>query len=486
MVNHRPLYHYTAPAYWMNDPNGLIQHQGVYHLFYQHNPGAAVWGNMHWGHAASRDLAHWQHLPIALAPTPGGPDESGVWSGCIVDLDGQPTAVYTGQTGLSETVCLAAGRDNLAAWEKHPRNPVISRPPAGLDTVGFRDPYVWREGGTWNMVIGSGLRDRGGMVLRYTSPDLLNWRFEGPLLTGDASRHEPVWTGEMWECPNFFPLGDEHVLIVSPMALYPSRSLYTLYFIGAYDGGTFRPSTVAKMDGGDLYFYAPQAFQDEQGRRIVMGWSREARSERAVVQEGWAGVMTLPRVLSLRADGQMTQQPAPELELLRGEERAWKDIALAPGLDPLAVEGLSGDTLEMEVVFHLGAARDDRDGELGLLVRRSPDGEEVTTIRVDLATETLVVDTLRSSLSSEDWPGEYEIPVDLSGANLLSLRVFLDRSIIEVYANEVAVITARVYPTRADATGIAFTAARRPGLIASLRVWEMGSAFEESSGRQRT
>ena len=474
MVNQRPKYHFMPPSNWMNDPNGLIQYQGVYHLFYQHNPDAAVWGNMHWGHASSRDLVHWEHHPAALAPTPGGPDEAGVWSGCVVDWNGQPTAVYTGLTTAGESVCLATSRDGLLTWEKHAQNPVIGGPPAELDTLGFRDPYVWREDGQWKMVIGSGLRERGGMVLQYTSPDLLQWQYVGPLLMGDVNQTEPVWAGEMWECPNFFRMGDEHVLIISPMDLHPSRSLYTLYLLGAYDGSAFKPRVMAKMDGGDMYFYAPQVFADEQGRRIALGWSREARTEKASVREGWAGVMTLPRLLQMRADGHLTQQPVPELQALRGAAKAWKDIPLSPEEKPVTLEGLSGDTLEIEAVFHLGAAREDRDGEVGLLVRRSPDEEEVTEIRVDLRAGALVVDSLRSSLSSEDFPGAYEIPLDLSGANLLTLRVFLDRSIIEVFANEVAVITTRVYPTRESSTGIAFFARRRAGLIASLQAWEMG------------
>lgn len=475
MVNQRPKYHFMPPANWMNDPNGLVQHQGVYHLFYQHNPDAAVWGNIHWGHASSLDLVHWQHLPLALAPTSGGPDESGVWSGCMVEWDGLPTAVYTGRRGETENVCLAISRDGLLTWEKHPRNPVITVP-TELETEGFRDPYAWQENGRWKMVIGSGIRGQGGAVLQYTSPDLLEWQYEGPLLVGDADQLEPVWTGEMWECPNFFPLSDEHVLMISPMDLHPSRSLYTLYMVGAYTGSTFQPRHIAKMDGGDVYFYAPQAFKDSQGRRIAMGWSREARSEKAAVQDGWAGVMTLPRLISIRADGQLTQQPVPEIQALRGEGRAWKDIPLPVDQGPVTLDGLAGDTLELEVIFHLGAASENQEGELGLLVRRSPDDEEVTEIRVDLAAKVLVVDTLRSSLSSEDYPGAYEIQMDLSGANLLTLRVFLDHSIIEVFANDVAVITTRVYPTRSSSTGIGFFARRNPGLIASLQAWEMGEA----------
>jgi beta-fructofuranosidase len=321
MDNQRPQYHFLPPANWVNDPNGLIQWQGTYHLFYQHNPQAAVWGSIHWGHAASQDLVHWQHMPIALAPSPGGPDEDGVWSGCAIDWDGTPAVLYTGRVGQDENICLATSRDTLLTWEKHANNPIIAGAPLELQQVGFRDPYVWRMEDRWMMVVGSGIRDAGGAILLYTSTDLLNWQYQGPLIVGDMRQKEPIWTGEMWECPNFFPLpGDprgRYLLIISPMGFDPSRSLYTLYMLGEFDGQFFTPETLAQMDGGDLYFYAPQAFLDQQGRRIAFGWAREARTVEASLQAGWAGVMTLPRVLEAGPDGRLRQRPAPEVEALR-------------------------------------------------------------------------------------------------------------------------------------------------------------------------
>ncbi|HEX9019173.1 MAG TPA: glycoside hydrolase family 32 protein, partial [Anaerolineaceae bacterium] len=332
MDKHRPNYHFMPPANWMNDPNGLIQWNGTYHLFYQHNPASAGWGSMHWGHATSQDLVHWQHLPIALAPTPDGPDHTGVWSGCMVDWNRVPTAVYTARDGEREHVSLASSHDNFLTWEKFSGNPVIVDPPAGLDLVAFRDPCVWRVDGGWKMVIGSGIRGVGGAILLYSSANLTDWHFLGPLVVGDATQKEPLWAGEMWECPNFFPLGDRHILMISAMAVNPTgQGLYSMYMAGKFSDNHFTPEVAAKLDGGDIFFYAPQAFQDERGRRIAFGWSQEARSLEVQRTAGWAGVMTLPRLLEWRSDGWMGQRPVPEVELLRGTEQHWPRFSVAPG-----------------------------------------------------------------------------------------------------------------------------------------------------------
>ena len=171
------------PHNWMNDPNGPIWWKGQYHLFYQLNPHAAVWGDMHWGHAVSPDMMHWHHQPIALAPTPGGPDSEGCFSGSAVVFEGEPTFIYTGVQNappdqatmrdgsdkLRETQMLAiAEDDNLLRWKKAEK-PVIPAPPPGMMVTGFRDPCPWREGDTWYLGIGSGERGKGGCVLLYRS-----------------------------------------------------------------------------------------------------------------------------------------------------------------------------------------------------------------------------------------------------------------------------------------------------------------------------
>ena len=235
---HRPRYHFLPPANWMNDPNGLIQWKGAYHLFYQHNPNGPLWGTMHWGHAVSSDLVHWTHLPIALAPTPNSVDEDGCWSGCAVDDGGVPTLIYTGVVaaapkGWKQTVCVARGDGDLVAWRKDARNPVIAGPPPELPTVGFRDPYVWRDGDGWSMVIGSGIEGVGGALLLYRSPDLVRWDYVGVLYARDETLTDPLWTGRMWACPALFPLGDRHVLSVS---VHDNRRRPTLNYPVAFVG----------------------------------------------------------------------------------------------------------------------------------------------------------------------------------------------------------------------------------------------------------
>jgi beta-fructofuranosidase len=236
----------------MNDPNGVIEWQGRYHLFYQFNPYGAVFGLKHWGHAVSDDLVHWEDLPIALTPTPDGPDAAGCWSGCMVDADGVPTVVYTGVREKRyelQTQCLATSHDDLLTWEKDPANPVLSEIPAELgSTHDFRDPFVWREEKTWFMVLASQVVGVGGVALLYRSPDLHQWEYLHPLLVGEAAS-----TGDVWECPNFFPLGDKWVLIIAGKGRdFPFT---TFYVIGDYADGRFTPESGGVLDHG--YFYAP-------------------------------------------------------------------------------------------------------------------------------------------------------------------------------------------------------------------------------------
>ena len=320
---HRPRYHFLPPANWMNDPNGAIEWQGRYHLFYQHNPRAAFWDDMHWGHARSDDLVHWTDLPLALIPGPGS-DEDGCWSGCALDDDGTPTLVYTGVQGdyrlpHNQRVCLARADDDLLHWRKDPANPVIAVPPPGLRLTGFRDPCVWREGGDWLMAIGAGIQDVGGAVLLYKSPDLRRWQYLHPLCVGDSRDRSGLWTGLVWEVPQFFRLGDRHVLLFTA---WDEDPLYAAYFTGLYQEGRFVPQALHKLDYGDEHFRAAHSMLDSRGRRIVWGWIGEGRSVEAQKRAGWAGVMSLPRVLDMRADGALAMRPAPELESLRGSSSA--------------------------------------------------------------------------------------------------------------------------------------------------------------------
>ncbi|MCX6018872.1 MAG: glycoside hydrolase family 32 protein [Chloroflexi bacterium] len=210
----RPTAHFTAERNWINDPNGLIQLDSVYHLFYQHNPNGPFWGDMHWGHATSRDLVHWKHQPLALFPDHNY-DAAGVFSGCAVRVGDVVYFHYTGVqvntpvSGAQGRPCLAISRDGLRTFEKHPANPLVAEPPAGVGGGDFRDHSIWREADGWHMAVGASIEQKFGAVWHYRSDDLVKWDDLGPMIVDDA----PARNGQMWECPDFFALGNQHVLL---------------------------------------------------------------------------------------------------------------------------------------------------------------------------------------------------------------------------------------------------------------------------------
>lgn len=478
---HRPQYHFLPPNNWMNDPNGLIQWKGQYHLFYQHNPNGPYWdwGAIHWGHAVSEDLVHWTDLPLALTPTQGGADQDGCFSGCAVDNNGIPTLIYTGVR--PESQCIATSTHNLLKWEKYAGNPVIAAPPKDLKVTGFRDPCVWRESDTWYMLIGSDIQDVGGTALLYKSPDLIHWEYMHPLLIGDKNQTDPIWTGTMWECPDFFPLGDKHVLIVSVLNTEQPRdkALYAVYFVGTYFDHKFTPEIMRRLDFGDTLFYAPRTLLDDKGRRIMWGWIKEGRSDKAQRAAGWAGVMSLPRVLSMRPDGLLDMNPVPELEILRGKHHRLADIVLTPTSSGI-LEDVQGDCFEIVVEFEWGNAGDaDIAREFGIKVRCSPDGKEKTCIVYDRVAKLLAVDQERSSLSTDVHRDEQGGTLDLSAGESLKLHVFFDCSVVEVYANGRACVTSRIYPSRADSLGVDLFASGGSVTLNTMDIWEMTSIWTD-------
>lgn len=471
---HRPLYHFVPPANWMNDPNGLLQWRGRYHLFYQYNPNGPVHGTIHWGHAVSDDLVHWRDLPIALAPTPGGPDKDGVFSGCAVVRDGVPTLVYTGIGPEVQCIAQAADPDDadLTVWHKHDANPVIAEPPPDLQVRGFRDPFVWREDDGWYCAIGSGIKGAGGAVLLYRSQDLLRWEYLHELSRNEAGDGDRVGDrigdrigDRMWECPNFFPLGDRHVLLVSSV---PSHAV--LAMTGEYRAHRFTPDSMAVLGEGGS-FYAPQVMLDEHGRRLIWGWLREDRSAAAQVAAGWSGVLSLPAELSLNSDGALCARPAAELTSLRAAHRHYDDALVAPGRDG-RFDALSGTQLEIEAVLLPGTAR-----EAGLLLFESPDGAERTRLYFDRDLQQVVIDRTHTSLDTTTVRDVRSASLRLGPADELRLRVFLDGSVIEVFANGGLYLACRVYPTLGESRHVRPFANGGAATLRSLDAWELRSIW---------
>ena len=462
---HQPRYHFVAPSGWLNDPNGLTQREGVYHLFYQHNPHGAFHDGIHWGHATSRDLVTWTDEPIALAPSPG-PDEDGCWSGVLVDDDGVPTLVYSGhREGQLEVGCVATGSADLRTWTKDPANPVVEAPP-GLDLLEFRDSCVWREGGMWRQIIGAGIRDVGGTALLFESSDLRDWKYLGPLAVGDVTGRSGLggppdakdWTGAVWECLDLFHLGSQgtgapgtgradgtDVLVFSA---WQGDTFHPLCLTGTYRGDAFEPTELHRFDLGEGAFYAPQSFRDESGRRIVFGWLQEERARSTSIAAGWSGAISLPRVMSL--DGGIPSfAPAPEVAALRRDPVEivphGSPVALRPGAE---VAGPVGDQLDLEIDLAIPTG-----GVAHLVLLATPDGAEQTVLEIghdhdEMATVRL--DRSRSSLDPDAWPTDRSGQIPIGADGTISVRALLDHSALELFLNGQP-LTARAYPTRPDA-----------------------------------
>ncbi|MDS2173921.1 glycoside hydrolase family 32 protein [Nesterenkonia sp. CL21] len=451
----RPTYHFTAPAGWLNDPNGVAQHDGIYHLFYQHNPESAAHHRIHWGHAVSTDLVRWEERPLALVPGEGA-DEDGCWSGVLVHHEGTPMLVYSGRRGERELPCLAVGSADMDHWTPLP-DPVIDHPPTGTPLSGFRDHCVWREGGRWRQLIGSGRRGLGGCTFLYESEDLRHWTLLGSLAedtVGEIALDDPEWTGTMWECIDFFSMvpgvdgrtgppdgttGQPHVLIFS--AWHEGVTLHPLAAVGTYDGRRFRIEHVQRLDLGGRHAYAPQTFVDESGRRVLWAWMQEGRSEHAQREAGWSGAMAAPRRVWLDERLHVCVEPVQELTSLRQSETAPRQ----DGTTTVLADSVTVDA-EIDVTIPVGES-------VELLLFTTADGREQTRVVVDRVRPgglRVTMDRRRASLdpTTDRSPHAGEV---LTETDRIQVRLLLDASSIELFV-EGASLTSRVYPTRADAS----------------------------------
>lgn len=466
----RPQYHFLPPANWMNDPNGLIQWKGQYHLFYQYNPYAPIHDRIHWGHAVSSDLVHWTDLPIALTPTVGRADAEGCWSGCAIDNNGIPTLFYSGH--YPQVVCQATSADDLLSWQYSSNNPVIDGPPPELATGAgghFRDPFVWKQGNCWYLLMGSKQEGVGGILLLYRSLDLMTWEYLHPLLVGGVSIHQPVWTGMMWECPNFLDFGEQQVLLFSVQNAL-DELLYSLYMTGVFRDEHFLPHTQGKLAHGG-YFYAPQVLRDDRGRTIMWGWLMEGRKKSLSIEAGWAGVMSVPIMVDLLPTGCLSLEPVPELKTLREEHWQYEAIELNDARNFLHNDS-HDDRLEILAVYEL-----DQDCEFGLKVRCSPDDQEQTCIVYQSAAQQISIEREQSSINPDVDRENCSVVLESITGELLTLHIFLDHSVLEVFVNGRCYLASRIYPERHDSLGIELFCCKGRVMVKSLNIWQLASMW---------
>ncbi|MEL7370146.1 MAG: glycoside hydrolase family 32 protein [Myxococcota bacterium] len=460
---HRPRFHFTPPSQWMNDPNGLIYVDGVYHLFYQYNPNANTWGDIHWGHATSTDLVHWTHHAPALFPDPKGLGV--VASGSAVVDHNNSSQKQRGQHPVlvalfshfppdgRQVQSAAFSHDQGRTWTMHSGNPILVE-----DSLqDFRDPKVfWYEpDNRWVMVIAA--KDR---VLLYTSTGLLQWTRRAEFAPGGAAAEG------MWECPDLFPLsiGDvtKWVLLVSVQQSGPSGGSAMQYFIGQFDGTRFvaddLPAPLWLDFGTDCYAGVSWSNLPNDERTII-AWMSSWRYADRVPTTVWRGAMTLPRRLSLtktREGIRLRCVPVPQLQKLRQS--------------PIAIDAGRGDLPEQsaEVRFQVksSTASPLQDTHITL---KSAAGDALR-INVNISTKSLVVDRRDAVGRTEILQQTIQAPIpeDVLTSKTLEGVIFVDQSSVEIFLGDgLLCATALVFPEAplrrfeagtGDNTSIAITA----------------------------
>ena len=453
---HYPRYHFSPPEAWINDPKGLIYHKGKYHLFFQYDPTLKNGQRSlrTWGHAVSTDLLHWVDWPVAMWPDIPE-DLNGVYSGnCVIDSQGRLAASYTGSAPGGPYGILARSSDEGVTWEKK----VVMRPeqrPEGVGTIHW-DAQVWKEGDTWCQLIGHG----GGHL--WKSKDLENWVYQKEIF-----EHPGLGSTEY---PYLVPLGDRYMFIAGSIG----GAWTNPYWIGTYDKETMTFSADSKnphvMDPGYMWTVNP-SWQDNKGpdgagRRIMIGWV-PGKTDKKTLWTGmsykpvkgsstpdvpwWDGSMTLPRVISLKR-GRLNQEPVAEIEKLRGTKRSVGKLSLPGGTRKLLPDA-KGHTQEIIVSFtpEAGAC-------FGLNVRVSEDKKERIRVWYNSQTKELgIADRKRS--------------VDIPGDRPVTMRLFLDRSLLELYMDGYTV-TYRTYMDIA-ATDVEVFAENAGVVMDQLECWKM-------------
>lgn len=470
---YRPRFHFSPPYNWTNDPNGLVYHNGEYHLFYQYNPYGNKWGHMSWGHAVSPDLLHWQHLPVAIEEYNDRltGDSTMIFSGsAVVDANntsgffeggqGGIVAVYTSHVHragqqLRQHQSIAYSQDNGRTFTRYEQNPVLD-----IQRKDFRDPKVfWYEPKKY-WVMAAVIPDEFKVHL-YSSTDLKSWKFLssfGPL--GD--------TAKIWECPDLIevPYVDNSgkkkwVMIVSNSHPQGPDFVGMQYFVGTFDGTTFKEDKSSRyplyLDYGKDYYAAVTYNNSPDGRVILLGWANNWAYGGDIPTSPWRSAMAIPRELYLKDTPGGTillQQPIREVMSLRGD----------PVTDPPGNENKS-----LDIDFDLTFKPSDKSGKAGLILLKG-DGEE-TYLGYDVAAGELYLDRTRSGNTTfhKLFSSVEKVKVPLNNGTI-KMRILIDQSIIEVFVNGgEQVISSQVFQKGSHAGLETFAEGVSPGY--NLFIW---------------
>lgn len=405
----RETYHFSPWKNWINDPNGLCWFQGYYHMFYQFNPHEQRWSNMYWGHAVSRDLVHWTHLPVVLAPQEEILEnqesvKGGAFSGCAVASDEEVVFYLTRHKGP-----LQDGEDTVEQqWMMHSRDMihfseetcVIGQPPEGV-SFDFRDPKVLRVGDRWYMVLGSAIAGQGAILL-YESADGEKWEYAHPLLVEKRVKR-------CFECPDFMELDGTYVATGAWMEHYDECGRYQMcrYYTGTFRDGEFAVENDGWFDFGSNC-YAMQSFA-HQGRRISISWISDFYGEHVPCENGAYGSMTIPRELHVR-DGKLYMMPVREIRALKG-----KTLYEGKG-ENISLTGIEGNAYRVRIGFSENTF---------FTILLGEDGER----SISLVNEEEGLRIVTKGVKSEGICFKADVE------EVRELEIYMDRRVAEVYVN---------------------------------------------------
>jgi uncharacterized protein YjdB/sucrose-6-phosphate hydrolase SacC (GH32 family) len=467
----RPAYHAMPPANWTNEPHGLVYYNGTYHIFYQRTPNGPFKTLMHWGHLTSTNLVSWSNTKDALWPelnlsATTGYDMKGIWSGDVVVNNGVAHAFYTcvNHTGpFNPGIAHATSSDaGFNTWSKI--GAIVDK----QFVNDFRDPFIFKDGTTWYMIIGAALPGSGGLDV-YTSTDLNTWTHKTNFCTVPYSSMDIG--SAIWEMPVFESLGNgKYMLIVNPIggtiAKYGPKYTRGVYWIGTFVNGQFAPSfnTPKNLDviHGHL---SPTIERNPSGQLVGMGIVDERRDSQAQLNAGWCHLFSLPRVYSLLSDNvTLGQAPAPELTALRSSPVTFSNINVNGNS---LVTTPANATVEIMATIPSTTAT-----KYGVNIRVSPDRQENTKIYYDAVAKKLVLDRSQSTLSSSD---EEKVLIsenydEVAFGKPTTFHIYIDNSVIDVFINEKAAFSARIYPTRADSRGVELFS-EGASTFSSLNIW---------------
>ncbi|MEM7369393.1 MAG: glycoside hydrolase family 32 protein [Bacteroidota bacterium] len=477
---YRPIYHYVNPEGNLNDPNGLCYWQGRWHLFYQAYPPEDP--RQHWGHAASPDLIHWEDLPLAIYPNP----EERCHSGQILVEEDRVIAAYSGFTyGLM----IAVSSDPLLLnWEKLELNTIDAHTGKPTNRPGG-DACIWREG-DYYYVLSGGKQGKGAKRKRtaslHRSKNLVDWEVN---IHNFLENDRFAMLGDDGACPNFWPIGDRHMLLSF------SHATGGNYSLGDYDTQSqrFKVTDYGRFNFGGIYepgaVLAPSSCPDGKGGINVMFNLAYAKST-----NGWNQIMSLPRKLTLLSEREIAMEPTGEIESLRTNHQQIRHLTI-PANQEILLEKIQGNAMEIKTVIEVGKAQ-----HVEVNVLRSPNKEEYTKISfwgnrgirdydryegweydqwIDAKYSLISLDNSRSSILPEAMSNPPETgPFYLKQGEPLELRIFIDRSVVEVFANGRQCVAVRVYPSLEKSTGVSLRAQGSAANIISLDAWQMRNIYK--------